>query len=63
MAKHRRRNSAVQLAVGQYELLVTALRHHRPGERSGLCVVCGVGWPCAEVRLPIRYGRMSGELR
>jgi hypothetical protein len=46
----------------QYEQLVIALQQHQPGEQSGLCVVCGTGWPCTEVWLPLERGRMSGEL-
>lgn len=63
MAKHRRRESDVLLAVQQYEQLVVALQAHQPGERSGLCMVCGIGWPCTEVWLPFGYGRMSGDLK
>jgi hypothetical protein len=53
MAKHRRREDDVLLAIRQYEQLVKALHTHRPGERSGLCMVCGIGWPCTEVWLPL----------
>ncbi len=49
MGKHQRHEPDVLLAVQQYEQLVTILYHHRPGRRSGLCLVCGIGWPCAEV--------------
>lgn len=63
MSKHRRREGELLLAVQQYELLVIALRAHRPGERSGLCMVCGVGWPCMEVWLPFGRGRIHGDLR
>jgi hypothetical protein len=62
MAKHRQSDSDVLLAVGRYEQLVHALHTHRPGERSGLCLVCGTGWPCTEVWLPLERGQMSGEL-
>ena len=62
MAKHRRRDADVLLAVGKYEQLVNVLSHHRPGERSGLCLVCGIGWPCLEVRLPLESGRTPSEL-
>lgn len=62
MGKHQRREPDVLQAAGRYEWLVTVLYHHRPGERSGLCLVCGIGWPCAEVWLPLERGRMSGEL-
>lgn len=63
MGKHRRREAELLLAVQQYELLVLALRAHRPGERSGLCLVCGIGWPCTEVWLPFGRGRIQGDLR
>jgi hypothetical protein len=56
VGKHRRREADLLLAVQQYELLVLALRAHRPGERSGLCLACGVGWPCTDVWLPLVAG-------
>jgi len=62
MPKHRRRETNVVLAVQQYEQLVVALRVHQPGERSGLCLTCGIDWPCAEVWLPLGHGQLSGEL-
>jgi len=52
MGKHSPPKSGVLLAVQQYEQLVTVLYHHRPGTRSGLCLACGIGWPCVEVWLP-----------
>jgi hypothetical protein len=63
MAKHRRYEADAQLAVQQYEQLTQALHAHRPGERSGLCLTCGIGRPCTEVWLPLESGRLSGELR
>ena len=48
-------------AVSWYELLVVVLRRHRPSERAGLCMVCGTGWPCAEVLLPVESSRIPGE--
>jgi hypothetical protein len=57
MGRHRRSEVAVLEAVSQYELLVRALHDHRPGDRSGLCLVCGTGWPCAEVWLPFQPQR------
>jgi hypothetical protein len=63
MGKHQRHEPDVLLAVQQYEQLVTALYHHKPSNRSGLCLVCGMGWPCAEVWLPLEHGRMNGDLR
>lgn len=62
MAKHRRHQVDVLLAVQQYEQLVQALHTHRPAERSGLCLVCGIGWPCIEIWLPLERERLSGEL-
>lgn len=62
MGKHQRREPDVLQEVGQYERLIMVLYRHRPGKRTGLCLVCGTGWPCAEVWLPLEYGRMSGEL-
>lgn len=53
MARHRRREGEVLLAVRQYEQLVVTLRQHRPGDRSGLCMQCGEGWPCLEVRIVV----------
>jgi len=53
MGKHSQRESNVSLTVQQYEQLLTVLCHHRPGKRSGLCLACGMGWPCTEVRLPL----------
>jgi hypothetical protein len=41
------------LVAELYEQLVAVLCHHRPDERSGLCLVCGVGWPGVEVWLPL----------
>jgi hypothetical protein len=61
MAKHRRRETDVLLAAGRYEQLVTVLVRHRPGNRTGLCLVCGIGWPCMEVWLPLGRGWLSGE--
>ncbi len=61
MGKHRRQEPGLLQPVQQYIELVHVLHTHRPGERSGLCVVCGIGWPCAEVRLPLERGRMGGE--
>jgi hypothetical protein len=49
VGKHRRHESAIVMAVQHYEQLVFALRGHWSGERSGLCVSCGVGWPCSEI--------------
>lgn len=63
MGKHSRPESDVLLAIQQYERLLTALCRHRPGERSGLCLMCGIGWPCTEVWLPLGPGRLSGEPR
>jgi hypothetical protein len=54
VGRHRRGDDETQVAVSRYRQLVWALHHHRPGERSGLCAVCGVGWPCLEVLSPIR---------
>jgi hypothetical protein len=51
----------VLLSVQQYEQLVHALRTHRPGERAGLCLVCGTGWPCVEIWLPLESGRPRME--
>lgn len=62
MAKHRQRDADVLLTVGQYEQLITVLHHHRPGERFGLCLVCGIGWPCIEVRLHLEDGQLNGQL-
>jgi hypothetical protein len=62
MGKHRRHEIDVLLAAQQYEQLVSVLCHHRPAERSGLCLVCGTGWPCVEVWLPLEHRRVSGEL-
>jgi hypothetical protein len=45
MAKHRRHEADVLLAVRQYQQLVQTLHTHRPDARSGLCLVCGIGWP------------------
>ena len=61
--RHRRAETAEVEAVAQYELLVLVLRSHRPSERAGLCLVCGTGWPCAEVLLPLRPGGLPGQLR
>jgi hypothetical protein len=61
MAKHRRRHQDV-LAVQQYDQLAEALHHHRPGRRSGLCLACGIAWPCTEIWLPLEPGQISGEL-
>ena len=61
MGKHRRQEPDVLQPVQQYTELVHVLHTHRPGERSGLCVVCGIGWPCVEVWLPLERGRKSGE--
>jgi hypothetical protein len=57
VGRHRRSDTGVLEATAQYELLVLTLRDHRPGRRSGLCLVCGVGWPCLEVWLPIERQR------
>jgi hypothetical protein len=62
MAKHRRDDADMRLAIQQYEQLVTVLYRHRPGEQSGLCLVCGIGWPCTEVLLPLERGHTSGDL-
>jgi hypothetical protein len=59
MAKHRRLEADLLLVTQQYEQLVHALQTHRPGERSGLCLACGIGWPCVEVWLPLERG--SGD--
>lgn len=59
MGRHHRRDEDVTLAVQQYEYLVRLLQQHKPAERSGLCLVCGIGWPCVEARLAAgaRLGR------
>lgn len=49
--RHRRRDEDTAGAVQQYELLLRLLFEHRPAQRSGLCLVCGIGWPCVEVRV------------
>lgn len=51
MAKHRRHGGGVLLVVQQYEQLLVLLHGHRPGLRSGTCLVCGTAWPCADIRL------------
>ncbi len=53
VAKHRRADEYAALAGVRYEQLVRALLQHKPGQRSGLCVVCGIGWPCVEVWLAL----------
>ncbi|MCP3797978.1 hypothetical protein NLX83_01775 [Allokutzneria sp. A3M-2-11 16] len=37
-----------------YGLIALALVLHYPGKRSGLCMRCGVTWPCEQVRLAFR---------
>jgi hypothetical protein len=49
MGKHRRRDEEAALAVMRYEELLRVLYQHKPAQRSGLCLVCGIGWPCVEV--------------
>lgn len=51
--RHRRSEADVLEAVASYELLTVVLRRHRPGERAGLCLVCGTGWPCRDVLSPL----------
>ena len=51
--RHRRHDDDVAAAAARYEQLVVVLHRHRPGERAGLCLVCGVGWPCREVLEPL----------
>jgi hypothetical protein len=53
VAKHRRADEDATLAVVRYEALVRALYLHKPGQRSGLCVVCGIAWPCVEIWLAL----------
>lgn len=51
--RHRRRDEDTALAVQQYEHLLRLLYEHRPAQRSGLCLVSGIGWPCVEVRVAV----------
>lgn len=60
MAKHRRHEVDVLLAVEQYTQLMQVLQTHHPGDRTGLCLACGIGWPCTEVWLPLQR-RTSGS--
>jgi hypothetical protein len=53
MAKHRRTDEDAALALMRYEQLVRVLYQHKPGERSGLCMVCGIGWPCVDTWLAL----------
>ena len=53
MGRHHRRDEDEALAGRRYEYLLRMLYEHRPAERSGLCVVCGIGWPCVEVRVAV----------
>jgi hypothetical protein len=53
MGKHRRRDEDTASVAEQYERLVRLLYVHRPMSRSGLCVVCGMGWPCVAVGLGV----------
>lgn len=62
MGRHRRGDTDVLEAASQYELLVNALHSHRPGDRSGVCLVCGTGWPCPEVWLPLQGQLQAGQL-
>lgn len=62
VGKHRRHEVDALLAVQQYVELVHVLHTHRPSERSGLSLACGIGWPCAEVWLPLERGRINGDL-
>lgn len=47
--RHRRVDQNVPVPLKQYEELLVALHGHAPGRRSGLCLCCGVLWPCLEV--------------
>jgi len=58
--KHRRRDEDAASALQQYEYLLRLLYEHKPAQRSGLCLVCGIAWPCVEVRLAAG-ARPSGE--
>lgn len=59
MGRHRRSEADVLQAVEQYEHLVRVLHTHRPGDRSGLCMICGIGWPCLQVHLTVLYGQIE----
>ena len=61
MAKHRRHAVDVLLAGEQYKQLMQALQTHRPGDRTGLCLACGIGWPCTDVRLPLERLHPSSD--
>jgi hypothetical protein len=48
MGRHRRHDAGLPV-VGHYEQLVVLLHTHRPGKRSGRCLVCGPTWPCPDI--------------
>lgn len=47
---HRRPDPSTSPALARHEDLVLAVHGHRPGRRSGLCLHCGIGWPCTPLR-------------
>jgi hypothetical protein len=53
VGRHRRSETDVLRAAGQYAHLVNVLHAHCPGDRAGLCMACGTAWPCLEVRLTL----------
>lgn len=53
MGRHRQRDSRRTPELERYERLLVALHLHRPGPRSGVCVRCGVPWPCTNVMEPM----------
>jgi len=51
--KHRRLDQDAALAVARYEELLRVLYQYKPAQRSGLCLVCGTGWPYVEIWLAL----------
>lgn len=50
MGKHRRPDDPrIPYAVRQHEELLIAVHQHRPGRRSGVCLLCCEPWPCVAV--------------
>jgi transcriptional regulator with XRE-family HTH domain len=47
--KHRRIDLDRPRPLRRYEELVMVVRVHVPGRRSGLCLRCGLRWPCLSI--------------
>src|SRR5690348_18125452 len=60
MGRHHRPDEDEAQAAARYEQLVRLLYQHRAAQHSGLCLVCGMGWPCRDIWLVLGVRESKG---